>query len=74
MNFPAILDVAIGLFFIYLILSLLASGIQELIATVLEWRAKQLKEAIQIILGDNEANDPSANKPKKLLMICGIIL
>jgi hypothetical protein len=57
MNFPAMLDVAIGLFFIYLTLSLLVSGIQELIATVLEWRAKQLKEAIQIILGDNEAND-----------------
>lgn len=57
MNFPAMLDVAIGLFFIYLILSLLASGIQELIATVLEWRAKQLKEAIKILLGDNKAND-----------------
>jgi hypothetical protein len=49
MNFPAMLDVAIGLFFIYLTLCLLASGIQELIATLLEWRAKQLKEAIQII-------------------------
>jgi hypothetical protein len=66
MNFPAILDVAIGLFFIYLILSLLTSGIQELIATVLEWRAKQLKEAIQILLGDNEANDPSAKQAQKI--------
>jgi hypothetical protein len=65
MNFPAMLDVAIGLFFIYLTLSLLVSGIQELIATVLEWRAKQLKEAIQIILGDNEANDPSAIQAQK---------
>jgi hypothetical protein len=60
------LDVAIGLFFIYLTLSLLVSGIQELIATVLEWRAKQLKEAIQIILGDNEANDPSAIQAQKI--------
>lgn len=66
MNFPAILDVAIGLFFIYLILSLLTSGIQELIATVLEWRAEQLKEAIQILLGDNEANAPSATPAKKI--------
>ena len=66
MNFPAMLDVAIGLFFIYLILSLLVSGIQELIATVLEWRAKQLKEAIKIILGDNEANDPSAKQAQKI--------
>jgi hypothetical protein len=66
MNFPAMLDVAIGLFFIYLILSLLASGIQELIATVFELRAKQLKEAIQILLGDTEANDPSAKQAKKI--------
>ena len=66
MNLPAMLDVAIGLFFIYLILSLLVSGIQEFIATVLEWRAKQLKEAIQIILGDNEANDPSAKQAQKI--------
>lgn len=66
MNFPAMLDVAIGLFFIYLILSLLASGIQELIATVLEWRAKQLKEAIKILLGDNKANDPSAKQAQKI--------
>ena len=66
MNFPAMLDVAIGLFFIYLILSLLVSGIQELIATVLEWRAKQLKEAIQILLGDTEANDPSAKQAQKI--------
>lgn len=66
MNFPAMLDVAIGLFFIYLTLSLLVSGIQELIATVLEWRAKQLKEAIQILLGDNEANDPSAIQGQKI--------
>lgn len=66
MNFPAMLDVAIGLFFIYLTLSLLVSGIQELIATVLEWRAKQLKEAIQILLGDTEANDPSAIQGQKI--------
>jgi len=66
MNFPAMLDVAIGLFFIYLTLSLLVSGIQELIATVLEWRAKQLKEAIQILLGDNEANDPSAKQAQEI--------
>lgn len=43
MNLPFILDVAIGLIFIYLILSLLASEIQELIATVFQWRAEHLK-------------------------------
>jgi hypothetical protein len=50
MNLPFILDIAIGLIFIYLILSLLASEIQELITTLLQWRAKHLKESIQNLL------------------------
>ncbi|PMB16634.1 hypothetical protein CEN48_01725 [Fischerella thermalis CCMEE 5282] len=56
MNLPFILDVAIGLIFIYLILSLLASEIQELIATVFQWRAEHLKKSIEILLaGDVES-------------------
>ena len=51
MNLPFVLDVAIGLVFIYLILSLLASEVQELITTLLQWRAKHLKDAIGILLG-----------------------
>ena len=51
MNLPFVLDVAIGLMFIYLILSLLASEVQELITTLLQWRAKHLKDAIGILLG-----------------------
>lgn len=59
MNLPAILDVIIGLVFIYLILSLLASEIQELIATLLQWRAKHLKESIEILLaGGTNPDDP----------------
>jgi hypothetical protein len=50
MNLPAILDVAIGLVFIYLILSLLASEIQEIIATLFQWRAVHLKKSIEILL------------------------
>ncbi len=50
MNLPFVLDVAIGLVFIYLILSLLASEVQELITTLLQWRAKHLKESIEILL------------------------
>jgi flagellar biosynthesis protein FliR len=46
MSLPLILDIAIGLIFIYLILSLLASEIQELIATLLQWRAKHFPIAI----------------------------
>lgn len=51
MNLPAILDIALALVFIYLILSLLASEIQEIIAALLQWRAKNLKEAIETLLG-----------------------
>lgn len=50
MSLPFILDIAIGLIFIYLILSLLASEIQELITTVLQWRAVHLKKSIEILL------------------------
>lgn len=48
MNFslPAFLDIAIGLIFIYLILSLFASEIQELFAGFFQWRAKHLKMSI----------------------------
>jgi hypothetical protein len=47
MNLPFVLDVAIGLIFVYLILSLLTSEIQELLATLLQWRAAHLKKSIE---------------------------
>ncbi len=50
MNLPLLLDIAIGLIFTYLILSLLASEIQELISTLLQWRAEHLKKSIQVLL------------------------
>ncbi|MFM2429412.1 MAG: hypothetical protein RLZZ511_625 [Cyanobacteriota bacterium] len=46
MNLPLVLDVIISLIFIYLVLSLLASELQELLATLLQWRAKHLKDSI----------------------------
>jgi hypothetical protein len=60
MNLPLILDVAIGLIFIYLILSLLASEIQELIATVLQWRAQHLRRSIEILLGGDVRDEEEA--------------
>jgi hypothetical protein len=50
MSLPFVVDVAIGLLFIYLILSLLASELQELLATLFQWRARHLKDAIEILL------------------------
>ncbi|MBE9093554.1 hypothetical protein [Tychonema sp. LEGE 07203] len=52
MNLPVIIDIIIGLVFIYLTLSLLASEIQELIATVLQWRAEHLKKSIEVLISN----------------------
>jgi hypothetical protein len=60
MNLPLILHVAIGLIFIYLILSLLASEIQELVATVLQWRAQHLRRSIEILLGGDVRDEEEA--------------
>ncbi len=58
MALPFVLDVAIGLVFIYLILSLLASEIQELLTTLFQWRAKHLRDAIEVFLaGGNDTPD-----------------
>ncbi|MGK7888506.1 MAG: hypothetical protein AB4042_04175 [Leptolyngbyaceae cyanobacterium] len=55
MDLPLVFDIALGLLFIYLILSLLASEIQELLTTLLQWRAHHLKQSIEIlIIGDNK--------------------
>lgn len=55
MNLPLVVDIAIGLIFIYLTFSLLTSEIQELITTLLQWRAVHLKESIEGLLsGSNE--------------------
>ena len=50
MNLPFVLDIAIGLAFVYLILSLLAAEIQELLTTLLQWRAAHLKKSIETLL------------------------
>lgn len=59
MNIPFILDLAIGLIFVYLILSLLASEIQELITTLLQWRAEHLKKSIEVLMGGAKESEES---------------
>ncbi len=44
-------DVAIGLTFCYLSLGLMASAFKELLAGVLNWRGKGLREALKVLLG-----------------------
>jgi hypothetical protein len=48
----AVLDVAIGLIFLYLMTSLLVTIVQEGIATALHLRAKNLFDAIENLVGD----------------------
>jgi GTPase SAR1 family protein len=59
MNLPLVFDIATGLIFIYLILSLLTSELQELLSTVLQWRADHLKKSIEVLLNGNNSDDPS---------------
>jgi hypothetical protein len=61
MNIPVIFDLALGLVFTYLSLSLLASEIQELIATVLQWRAEHLKKSVEIFLAGDVENSEDAH-------------
>ncbi|MBE9040544.1 hypothetical protein IQ235_07060 [Oscillatoriales cyanobacterium LEGE 11467] len=65
MNLPFVVDIAIGLVFMYLILSLLASEIQELITTLLQWRAEHLKNSIEIMLASGQVS-PNAKEIKSL--------
>jgi hypothetical protein len=54
MSLPIILEIAIGLIFIYLTLSLIASEIQEILSALLQWRAEHLKHSIeQLLLSGN---------------------
>lgn len=55
MTIPFIIEVAIGLVFIYLILSLVASEIQDIISTLLQWKAEHLKRSIEVLLAGNDA-------------------
>ena len=54
------LDIGIGLVIVYIAGAVLVSGIQELIASLLQWRSQHLKESIlQMML-----NKPSQLQPE----------
>ena len=50
MSFGAVVDVAIGLIFIYLLLGLIGSAAQEAVASVLNWRGKHLQQGLKALL------------------------
>jgi hypothetical protein len=56
LNFPA-LDVAIGLVFIFFVLAIVCSGVNEAIASYLRWRAQDLERGLWELLHDPELKD-----------------
>ncbi|NET07587.1 MAG: hypothetical protein F6K16_23365 [Symploca sp. SIO2B6] len=62
MNLSIIVSITVSLIFFYLIFSLVASEIQELLTTILEWRAKHLRESIANLLGEENSGDPLIQK------------
>lgn len=58
-----VVEVATGLFFVYLLLSLLCSGINEWIAGILKLRAKTLREGIVNLLDDPDLVASFYNHP-----------
>jgi hypothetical protein len=59
----AILEVAIGLLFLYFVLSMICSGIVELLASWLKWRARNLEYALGNLLTDTDLLKTVVNDP-----------
>ena len=55
-NFPAV-DVAIGLIFVFFILAIVCSGINEAVASLLRWRAQMLERGLWELLRDPDAGE-----------------
>ncbi|KPQ37039.1 MAG: hypothetical protein HLUCCA11_03725 [Phormidesmis priestleyi Ana] len=61
MSLPIVLEIAVGLIFIYLTLSLVASEIQEILSALFQWRAEHLKRSIeQLLAGDIDTRKPDS--------------
>ena len=56
----ATLDVAIGLVAVYFVLSLLASTLNESIATMLGWRARFLERWLRNLFTEGDGNEETA--------------
>ena len=63
LNFPA-LDVALGLVFVFFILAVVCSGINEAIASFMRWRAQDLERGLWELLQDPERGAAALEKLK----------
>ncbi|MGH2945481.1 MAG: hypothetical protein ACRDPC_04350 [Solirubrobacteraceae bacterium] len=71
-----VLEVVLGLAFVYLVFSLICSALQELVATVFAWRAKNLEEGLRSMFQgleepdkDDELLDKIARQPRIQAML-----
>jgi hypothetical protein len=64
-NFPA-LDVAIGLVFVFFILAIVCSGINEAISSLLRWRAQMLERGLWELLRDPDADEKATEALRQL--------
>jgi hypothetical protein len=64
-NFPA-LDVAIGLIFVFFILAIICSGINEAFASAFRWRAQDLERGLWELLRDPDAPENATEALEKL--------
>src|SRR5215212_2137097 len=60
----AALDVLVGLFFLYFLLSIVCSSVQEFIAQVLGLRARTLEEGVRNLIGDEALTDRFFRHPR----------
>lgn len=63
MSFAVIVNLLLGLFFMWAILSIIAMNIQEWLSTRMQWRAYMLKTTIEKMLTDSVLADQFYNHP-----------
>ena len=64
MNISVMLDIGIGLVIVYIAGAVLVSAIQELIASLLQWRSQHLKQSIlQMMLNNLSESQIESQKP-----------
>ena|GEM_PF-1004692 len=63
MDITVIIQIAIGVMFVWITLAVITSQIQDWIASVLSWRAQMLESAVIQMLGDQELKEKVYNHP-----------
>ena len=61
-----LINAAIGMIVIYFFGAMLVSSIQELVASIMQWRAKHLEESILQLMLSKQIDDTSLEKAKTI--------